>query len=211
MTTPIVAHSLSSRGCYSETGRLRKVVMCPPTYFRVVKSINIVQRLYSFDGCPDQHRARWYSKHQQLHKVLCEQGVEVVLLPPVPGFPFQHTTRGAGTVLNNAIIVSDHRELSKQSEVETTHVENTSVSAWLAQPGFDIIALACLGVIKSGEAGSARRFRQNQVRTDRTIRFAFSEVPGLRPVTQKSEYGKSTRTDSGQELDSVSRIRELQL
>jgi hypothetical protein len=52
MTNPIVVHSLSTRGCTSETGRLRKVLMCPPTYFRIDSPINVVQWLYSHDGLP---------------------------------------------------------------------------------------------------------------------------------------------------------------
>jgi hypothetical protein len=52
MSNPVTAYSLSTRGCYSETGHLHKVVMCPPTYFCIFKPINVMQWMYSCDGLP---------------------------------------------------------------------------------------------------------------------------------------------------------------
>ena len=46
------AHRSAVRGCYSETGWLRKVVMCPPAFFEIVEPTNAIQRLYYSDGLP---------------------------------------------------------------------------------------------------------------------------------------------------------------
>jgi N-dimethylarginine dimethylaminohydrolase len=116
----VTAHSLSTRGCYSETGRLRKVVMCPPTYFKIVKPINVVQWMYSCDGLPRPEPPIMDLQHAHFVKLLRDHGVEVALLPPIPSLPYQHATRDAGTVVGDTIVLSNLKEPSRQLEAEIT-------------------------------------------------------------------------------------------
>jgi hypothetical protein len=81
MPNPVTAHSLLARGRYSETGRLREVVICPLTRFHITQPINMIRLMSSYGGLlgPDpgamvlQHKG--FMKHRRAH------GVEVELLP----------------------------------------------------------------------------------------------------------------------------------
>jgi hypothetical protein len=48
-----------ARGCYSETGQLRKVVVCPPTHFRITVPTNATQWLY-YSDCSDPSALRFF-------------------------------------------------------------------------------------------------------------------------------------------------------
>jgi len=113
-------HSLSTRGCHSETGRLRKVVMCPPTYFQITQPINMIQLMWSYDGLPRPEPWIMEIQHSRFVKLLREYGVEVELLPPVSGLPFQHATRDVGTVIGDTIVLANLRPPSRRLEAEIT-------------------------------------------------------------------------------------------
>ena len=108
----------AAKGCYSETGRLRKVVMCPPTFFQIVRPINAIQWLYYSDGLPKPEPLVMVQQHQRLVDVLREEGVEVELLPPVPGLPYQHATRDVGVVVEDAIVLSNLKEETRRLETQ---------------------------------------------------------------------------------------------
>jgi N-dimethylarginine dimethylaminohydrolase len=106
----------AARGCYSETGRLRKVVMCPPTFFDIVEPTNAIQWLYYSDGLPPPDSLLMAYQHQQLVKRLREEGVEVDLLPLVPRLPYQHATRDVGVVIGDTIVLSNLKERTRRLE-----------------------------------------------------------------------------------------------
>ena len=120
MTTFSHIRQAPARGCHSETGRLRKVVMCPPTFFEIVKPINVVQWLYSVDGRPKPQSALMVQQHRRLVDILREEGVEVELMPPVPTLPYQHATRDVGLVVGDTIVVSRIKEETRQLESQVT-------------------------------------------------------------------------------------------
>ncbi len=115
MTSPQVGH-LAVRGCYSETGRLRRVVMCPPAYFQITKPINVVQWLYYCDGLPKPDPQIMVRQHQSLIDVLRQNDVQVELLAPVRGLPYQHATRDAGVVIGDTIVVSSLKDETRRLE-----------------------------------------------------------------------------------------------
>ena len=119
MAISLKVHRAAGSGCHSETGRLRKVVMCPPTFFEIVKPINATQWLYYSDGLPRPEAQHMVHQHQRLVEVLREEGVEVELLPPVSGLPYQHATRDVGVVVGDTIVLSSLKE-------ETRRLRNVS-------------------------------------------------------------------------------------
>lgn len=116
MILPVQAHRFITGGCNSETGRLRKVVMCPPAFFQIVKPINVVQWLYSSDGLPKPDAQVMVQQHRRLIDILREEGVEVELLPPVSGLPYQHATRDVGVVIGDTIVLSSLKEETRRLE-----------------------------------------------------------------------------------------------
>ena len=105
-------------GCYSETGKLRKVLMCAPTYFQIVKPINVVQWLYYCDGLPKPEPPIMELQHARFVRLLREHGVEVELVPAHADLPYQHATRDVGTVIGDTIVLSNLKEPSRQLEAE---------------------------------------------------------------------------------------------
>jgi N-dimethylarginine dimethylaminohydrolase len=110
----------AAKGCYSETGRLRKVVMCPPAFFQIVRPINAIQWLYYSDGLPEPEPLVMVQQHHRLVEVLRQEDVEVELLPPVPGLPYQHATRDVGVVIGDTIVLSNLKEETRRLEAQVT-------------------------------------------------------------------------------------------
>ena len=108
----------AARGCYSETGRLRKVVMCPPTFFEIIEPTNAMQWLYYSDGLPRPNPQLMEKQHRQLVRILQEEGVEVEMLPVVPTLPYQHATRDVGLVVGDTIILSNLKERTRRLEAQ---------------------------------------------------------------------------------------------
>jgi N-dimethylarginine dimethylaminohydrolase len=120
MTTFPHVRQPAARGCYSETGRLGKVVMCPPTFFEIVKPINVVQWLYYIDGRPKPQSELMVQQHRRLVDILRQEGVEVELMTPVPGLPYQHATRDVGLVVGETVVVSRIKEETRRLESQIT-------------------------------------------------------------------------------------------
>jgi N-dimethylarginine dimethylaminohydrolase len=120
MSNPVTAHSLSTQGCYSEVGKLRKVLMCAPTYFQITQPINMIQLMWSYDGLPRPDPGIMVLQHNRFVRLLQEHGVEVELLPPVKDLPFQHATRDVGTVIGDTIVLANLRPPSRRLEADIT-------------------------------------------------------------------------------------------
>jgi N-dimethylarginine dimethylaminohydrolase len=108
----------AAKGCYSETGRLRKVVMCPPTFFEIVEPTNAIQWIYYSDGLPKPEPLVMAQQHRRLVEILQQEGVEVELLPLVPSLPFQHATRDVGVVIGDTIVLSNLKERTRRLETQ---------------------------------------------------------------------------------------------
>jgi N-dimethylarginine dimethylaminohydrolase len=124
----------TAQGCFSETGRLRKVVMCPPTHFEIVEPTNYMQWVYWSDGLPRPNPLVMAQQHQRLVQILREEGVEVELLPPLPSLPFQHATRDVGAVIGDTIVLANLRERTRRLEAEVTAPVLASYKLRLVRP-----------------------------------------------------------------------------
>ena len=119
MTTfPKSSQSTRVRGSYSETEPLKKVVMCRPTYFNIIIPINYTQWLYATDGLPRPRAEVMVEQNQGLIDALQQEGVEVELIPPVPGLPYLHATRDVGVVIGDRIVLSSLKEESRRLEAQ---------------------------------------------------------------------------------------------
>lgn len=113
-------HRPAAKGCYSETGRLRKVVMCPPTFFEIVEPTNYMQWLYYSDGLPKPRAMVMAEQHLRLVQILREEDVEVELISPDPRLPYQHATRDVGVVIGETIVLSSLKERTRRLEAQAT-------------------------------------------------------------------------------------------
>jgi hypothetical protein len=106
MSSSVKAHNSVYRRCCSETGRLRRVIMCPPACFQITKPINDTQWGYFIDGLPKPDARTMVAQHPAYVDAPRSEGVEVELLPPVKGLPYQHAMRDVGFVVGDTFIVS---------------------------------------------------------------------------------------------------------
>jgi N-dimethylarginine dimethylaminohydrolase len=111
-------HRSKAAGCYSEFGKLSKVVMCSPRHFEILEPINYTQWLYSSNGLPKPRAQVMREQHDALVERLREEGVEVELLEPVAGLPYQHATRDAGVVVGDTVVLSSLRERTRRLEAD---------------------------------------------------------------------------------------------
>jgi N-dimethylarginine dimethylaminohydrolase len=107
-----------ARGCFSETGQLKKVVVCPPTYFQIKVPTNATQWLYYSDGLGPPDPRLMTEQHERLIEILREEGVEVEVLDPHPALPYQHATRDVGAVIGDRIVLSNLKHWTRQPESE---------------------------------------------------------------------------------------------
>jgi N-dimethylarginine dimethylaminohydrolase len=107
-----------ARGCFSETGQLKKVVVCPPTYFQIKVPTNAMQWLYYSDGLGPPDPRLMTKQHERLVDILREEGVEVEMLEPHPALPYQHATRDVGVVIGDRIVLSNLKHWTRQPESE---------------------------------------------------------------------------------------------
>ena len=94
--------------------------MCPPTHFKITKPINVVQWMYSCDGLPRPEPPKMVDQHREFVRVLRENGVEVEMIEPREGLPYQHATRDVGTVIGDVIVLSSTKEETRRAEIEIT-------------------------------------------------------------------------------------------
>ncbi|QTM99202.1 hypothetical protein ERJ70_07745 [Sediminibacillus dalangtanensis] len=99
--------------CYSEYGRLKRVVLCEPQYMTIRDVINEVQKKFKNEGI---HIEKAVRQHRQFVSKLREFGVEVVLLPYHKKFPEQVFTRDIGFTLGETIFVAEMASKVRKGE-----------------------------------------------------------------------------------------------
>jgi N-dimethylarginine dimethylaminohydrolase len=125
MTSSAKTRAPIARGCSSETGRLRKAILCPPSNFRITTPINHTQWQYYIDGLPKPQAPVMVLQHRKFREILEDEGVEVRLLPAITGLPYQHATRDVGLVIDDTIVVSNLKEPSRRREALVAEPELT--------------------------------------------------------------------------------------
>jgi N-dimethylarginine dimethylaminohydrolase len=113
----------AAHGCSSETGRLRKAILCPPSNFRITMPINHTQWQYYIDGLPKPQAPVMVQQHRLFRDILEQEGVEVKVLPAISGLPYQHATRDVGLVIDDTIVVSSLKEPSRRQEAQVAEPE----------------------------------------------------------------------------------------
>ncbi|MBT2690309.1 dimethylarginine dimethylaminohydrolase family protein [Bacillus sp. ISL-47] len=109
--------------CFSEYDKLEQVVLCEPQYMTILDTINETQKHYKKEGI-DIERAM--KQHRHFVSALKEQGVDVVLLPPLEKYPEQVFTRDIGFTLGEKVYVAEMAADIRQGE------ENV-LKQWLEQ------------------------------------------------------------------------------
>ena len=93
--------------------RIRRVLMCRPTYFDIEYSINPWMDTNNRVN-KEKAAAQW----EYVYQILKDADVEIVELEPVPGLPDMTFIGDAGMVHNGKFIPSNFRHVERQGEVE---------------------------------------------------------------------------------------------
>jgi N-dimethylarginine dimethylaminohydrolase len=98
----------------NSTGRLRKVLLCPPTHFSF-QPINEITRGVLARG-ESADLAAVAREHGELVDAYRSAGVEVVLAEPEPDLPYMVYARDFGTCLAEGVLIGSFREPVRQGE-----------------------------------------------------------------------------------------------
>lgn len=109
--------------CFSEYDKLEQVVLCEPQYMTILDTINETQKHFKKEGI---NIDRAMKQHRHFVSALKENGVDVVLLPPLEKYPEQVFTRDIGFTLGKKVYVAEMAADIRQGE------ENV-LKQWLEQ------------------------------------------------------------------------------
>lgn len=109
--------------CFSEYDKLEQVVLCEPQYMTILDTINETQKHFKKEGI---NIDRAMKQHGHFVSALKENGVDVVLLPPLEKYPEQVFTRDIGFTLGQKVYVAEMAADIRQGE------ENV-LKQWLEQ------------------------------------------------------------------------------
>jgi len=99
----------------NSTGRLRRVLLCPPTYF-TFQPINEITKGVLARGETTPDLAAFQREHEDLVAAYREAGVEVVLMEPDPGLPYMVYARDFGACVAEGVLIGSFREPVRQGE-----------------------------------------------------------------------------------------------
>lgn len=124
------------------TNTLKKVLLCPPTYFEF-EPINVITE-------------DWLKKGEMVNKVEClrehadfvqayqENGVEVVLMDPTPGLTYEVFSRDFGGCVGEGYIMGKFREPCRVGET-------AKYEAKMKEMGIPVIARCTAGAFEGGD------------------------------------------------------------
>lgn len=124
------------------TNTLKKVLLCPPTYFEF-EPINVITE-------------DWLKKGEKVNKVEClrehadfvqayqENGVEVVLMDPTPGLTYEVFARDFGGCVGEGYIMGNFREPCRAGET-------VKYEAKMKELGIPVIARCTAGAFEGGD------------------------------------------------------------
>ncbi len=98
----------------NSTGKLRKVLLCPPTYFSFQPINEITKSVLAHGEQADLDAFR--REHGDLVQAYRENGVEVELAEPVDGLPYMVYARDFGACLGEGALIGSFREPVRQGE-----------------------------------------------------------------------------------------------
>jgi N-dimethylarginine dimethylaminohydrolase len=98
----------------NSTGRLRRVLLCPPTYFDF-RPINEITRKVLADG-ESADLAAVRREHEAFAQAYRDAGVEVELIEPDPALPYMVYARDFGACVAEGVLIGSFREPVRQGE-----------------------------------------------------------------------------------------------
>ena len=124
------------------TGRLRKVLLCPPDHFSFQPINEITRGVLARGEQPDL--AAFRREHSELVQAYREAGVEVVLMKPDPALPYMVYARDFGVCLAEGALIGSFKEPVRQGE-------DLLYEAKLRELGVPIVGKVCRGFFEGGD------------------------------------------------------------
>jgi N-dimethylarginine dimethylaminohydrolase len=129
-------------GVTSEYGRLRRVLLCKPDYFKW-QPINETARRVIREGqsfrIEDVKR-----QHQELCDAFKSVGVEMLHVEPIKGLPYQVYTRDSGVTTKKGALLGRFREPVRQGE-------ESAIEKLLIKEGIPVFGRVTKGVFEGGD------------------------------------------------------------
>ena len=98
----------------NSTGKLRKVLLCPPAYFDFRPINEITRKVLAEGQQADVDAVR--REHEGFAQAYRDAGVEVVMMDPDPGLPYMVYARDFGACLAEGVLIGSFREPVRQGE-----------------------------------------------------------------------------------------------
>jgi N-dimethylarginine dimethylaminohydrolase len=98
----------------NSTGRLRKVLLCPPDHFDFRPINEITRRVIANGDHADMESVK--REHAAFAQAYRDAGVEVALMEPAPGLPYMVYARDFGACLAEGVLIGSFREPARQGE-----------------------------------------------------------------------------------------------
>ncbi|CUH96803.1 hypothetical protein P22_2914 [Propionispora sp. 2/2-37] len=124
------------------TNTLKKVLLCPPTYFEF-EPINVITEDWLKKG-EKVNKAECMREHADFVQAYQENGVEVVLMDPAPGLTYQVFARDFGACVAEGIIMGRFREPCRSGETVTYETK-------IKELGIPVIARCTAGAFEGGD------------------------------------------------------------
>ncbi|TWT24868.1 dimethylarginine dimethylaminohydrolase family protein [Planomicrobium sp. CPCC 101110] len=109
------AKESSTERCENEYAALRRAVLCPPRFMEIKEVINDVQESYKDENI-DIEKAM--VQHAAFVDALQRNGVDTLLIKPVPKFPEQVFTRDIGFTIGETVFLGSMASEIRQGEEE---------------------------------------------------------------------------------------------
>ena len=126
----------------SATSTLKKVILCPPTYFEF-EPINVITEEWLKKG-ERANKAICLREHEELAQAYRDNGVEVVMMEPQPDLPYQVFARDFGASIAEGVIMGAFREPVRQGETKI-------YEAKIKELGAPIVARCTAGAFEGGD------------------------------------------------------------
>ena len=124
------------------TGRLHKVLLCPPDYFSFQPINEITRGVLARGEQPDL--AAFRREHAELVQAYRDAGVEVVLMEPDPELPYMVYARDFGACLAEGTLIGSFKEPVRQGE-------DLRYEAKLRELGVPIVGKVFRGSFEGGD------------------------------------------------------------
>jgi len=126
----------------SATTPLKKVILCPPTY-QEFQPINVITQKWLEKGERANHEAIM-KEHEELVQAYTSNGVEVVLMEPVPELPSMVYARDFGASIAEGVVMGSFKQPVRKGEAEQFEKK-------LKELGVPIVARTTAGAFEGGD------------------------------------------------------------